>query len=126
MTSFSRKFILSVVCGAGLTAFFVLLRFDMEDFIKCLCDGFSLSGVLMLCFGGVGFVRADGGFTSMEYLFYWVKNSLLPFGKSEKVSYGEFCEERGQVRLKRGFLPALAAGALYLLVAFLLLLVCGY
>lgn len=43
-----------------------------ENWIRFLCDGFFVSGILLLCFGAMMWIAQAGGFHAMSYLFYTV------------------------------------------------------
>ena len=42
------------------------------NWMRFLCDGFFVVGILLLCFGGMVWISQAGGFHALSYLFYTV------------------------------------------------------
>ena len=121
MTKLLKKTLYAFLFGAGIVSACALLGRVNGESIKTFCDAFSLAGILLLCFAGLIFVGSCGGFSGVSYVFAWVKHSWLPFGKAERQSYAEFCQDKKTRGKERSIFPFLLSGGFYLLIAFLLL-----
>ena len=42
------------------------------NWMRFLCDGFFVVGIILLCFGGMLWISQAGGFHALSYLFYTV------------------------------------------------------
>ncbi len=93
-----------------------------QDLMKDLCDGFAVSGIVMLGFGVLVFATNGGTFDMLAYgairFFNLFKRDLT------KVKYRTFYEYRqAQNEKKRSFLHLIIIGAGFLIVGVVFLIV---
>lgn len=99
-----------------------------QDWIRFLCDGFFVSGILYLGFGAMLWIAQAGGFHAMSYLFYTVgymftanknrfnKRKNYYEYKMEKAAKETRQEQRLQRRILVVGLACLAAASLFLML----------
>ena len=68
-----------VLTGIVLVVSIMIARYEVsqygsgyENWMRFLCDGFFVSGIMLLCFGAMIGVSQAGGFHGLSYLFYSV------------------------------------------------------
>lgn len=66
---------LCVLITAGLIVWYEVFEQGTSagNWIRFLCDGFFVAGILMICFGGMVWISQAGGFHAITYLFYSVR-----------------------------------------------------
>ena len=121
------KLISCAVClavGAGLVLAVLLIEgywksdASMER-VRILCDGFFVSGAVLILVTGLLFVNGQGGLNGVLYGVKRMWRLLLPFLSSEFMTYEEFVRRREKKRFT-GYGCVLLAGLAFLLVGVLL------
>ena len=124
MTDRQKGFLMFLILGAGMAAAVIALNWGQDySWSHRLCDGFFTAAVLLLGFGGLKYARNKGTFDVMSYGMISAFHLHFPGakgirGEEDFVTY----RERKQAERKS---PAeiLMAGLVYLVLAFLMLLV---
>ena len=99
-----------VVFVAAMLAWF-LSRVDwekdgMDMILRMVCDGLTVSGVLLLCVGGLIWASNEGALDGIGYALKTPAYMFVPFGSNRKhMRYGEYVEKRREKKVKGyGFL----------------------
>ncbi len=63
-----------VLVVAFLIAWYEISQYGASyvNWMRFLCDGFFVVGILLLCFGAMVWISRAGGFHALSYLFYTV------------------------------------------------------
>ncbi len=122
-----KDFIMGMICGAVITALVVWLSLSREkELIHALCDGFFVSGALMLCYAGLVFSRNQGTFDIFSYGISHLFNIRWPgFSTMEEDHKKEkFADYRERVSAKRKFpMGTLVAAGVYAVIAVVMLVI---
>jgi hypothetical protein len=121
----TRAFLIPLGLGAVLSAAVYLLAGSQgTNPVQRLCDSFFVSGVLVAGSGGLLFARNEGLFDIFGYSvksLFGIRLLWQPAQEKEKENYAAYKERKRQRRKS----PAgtLLAGAVYLVLALVMLLV---
>lgn len=123
----SLHFIKTFVVGAVITVVGYLVSHERgHDVMFALCDGFFVSGVLLLCWAGLVFSTQQGTFDIFSYgISHLFKTRWPGFSTmSEEHEKEKFADYRMRVQAKRKYpFGTLLAAGIYALVAVILFLV---
>jgi len=123
-TIMSKKFVVNMIFGALITVGgYVLSTSRGHDVLFALCDGFFISGALLLCYAGLVFSTHQGTFDIFSYgishLFKtrWPGFSTMP----EEHEKEKFADYRMRVSAKRKYpFGLLLAAIFYAIIAAIL------
>lgn len=95
---------------------------SLYDTYKALCDGFFVSGILMLCFGCLVFVAQEGAFDALRFMGH----SLIGLFKTrrpgeKRETYADYKEKLAE-KGKGKFFYMIIVGAAFIAVAAVFLL----
>lgn len=127
---FGKDFIKTMVSGVIITAAVIWLSLSREkELLHALCDGFFVSGVLLLCYAGLVFSLHQGTFDIFSYGISHLFNTRW-FGlstMSEEHQKEKFADYRIRVSAKRkypfGTLIAAGIFAVIAVIIFILYLI---
>ena len=120
----TRDFLIALAVGAGLTLAAVLVGFldQNRTVLQVLCDGFTVSGVLLLCFSGLVWSRNQGTFDMIS--FGVSRITKFRYGKLDdeerKESFYDYRQRKSATR--QNATASLKAGAVYMALALVFLL----
>ncbi len=113
------KYWLPPLVSLGLTALYVLLQLPIEDsWLRVLCDGFTLPGLLFLLIGLLLWLTGKGALDGLGYLVQFIGRALIP-GLSAKApkTYLEYTQRpRRPLPLSSCFATGLASLTISLLL----------
>lgn len=119
------KYLITVAVGLVITFIALLARdiFNLTatvDFMKAFCDAFFVSGVVLVCVGGLVFVSNGGVF---DMITYGVKNLFWLFKKNPADrKYKDFYEYREAMKeKKRSYGYMVIVGLAYIAVSLIFL-----
>lgn len=89
-----------------------------------ICDGFFVSGALILSFGGLVAIAEHGGLDAIRYAFYRLKERFIHSRLEERDNdgYYEYVKSR-EAREKAPFAHLLSVGALFIALSLVLALI---
>ncbi|MGN0985044.1 MAG: DUF3899 domain-containing protein [Candidatus Enterenecus sp.] len=123
----SKAFFIPLVMGAAIMAGVCALQISRgRGVVFALCDGAFVAGMLILCMAGLRFVSGEGMFDIFGYgishliNLRWPGLSNMP-DDHRKESFADYRIRKSGSR--KPFLGMLLAGAVYALLAVILLLV---
>ena len=123
----SKHFIKTFISGAIITIAVVALSMSREkEVIHALCDGFFVSGVLLLCYAGLIFSAHQGTFDIFSYGISHLFNTRWPgfSTMSEDHQKEKFADYRIRVSAKRKYpFGTLVAAGFYAVIAVILFLI---
>lgn len=100
---------------------------DKVTVIVALCDAFFVAGAMFLCFGGLAWASDKGAFDGLGYSFSSLFNIHKPAGKGlnwqKKETYQEYVERKHSPEKKKSQPFLFIVGAIFLVVAIILLIV---
>ena len=118
---FGKDFIKTAVSGAIITAAVVWLSLSREkEVLHALCDGFFVSGILLLCYAGLIFSAHQGTFDIFSYGISHLFNTRWPgfSTMSEEHQKEKFADYRIRVSGKRKYpFGTLIAAGIYAVIA---------
>lgn len=120
--------------AAGLILAFVIMAvrgiFSVEtlsDRLLCVCDGFSVSGLIFLCIGAMAWISGEGAFDMLGYAVRKGLHHIIPgkFGEDGETFYDYKTKKQEQ---KKPSLPRsiLITGAVNFVIGLLLIAVWYY
>lgn len=125
MTKFLKKnlrFIISFIATALIFVAVFFLRYHYSnDILLSLSDGFSIAGLLMICFGGLCYTASEGAFDGITYatkqLWYLMKRT----GNKYPYTYQEYraMKHTKEVQFSHLFIN----GGIFLLVGIVLVII---
>ena len=123
----TKSFIKNMIGGAMITAAVCWLSMSRgKDLLFALCDGFFVSGLLLLCFAGLAFSSHQGTFDIFGYgishLFHtrWPGFSTMPVEHQKE----KFADYRIRVSEKRKYpFGMLFSGIFYAVIAGILIII---
>jgi len=125
LAAFLKRF--AIVSGVGTLLCFGLMTvldvfsLKQDQAVRNACDAFFVVAVFLLAVGIFGWLTRTGGFHGLGYSAY----SRYTLRKEKPLSYYDYVSSKNEkAQTKRGSsLPYFAAGAIFLLVAAVLLIV---
>lgn len=91
----------SITFAAGVGLFFLVVglrniynQTDIKQIYRFLADGFTIPGVLMLCFGCLLLLSNWGALTGIGYALKHAITMLIPIIPKKHETYAEYCERR--------------------------------
>lgn len=94
--------------GAMLAWFLSRVNWGKDSWdviMRMACDGLTVSGVLLLCVGGLIWATNEGALDGIGYAMRAGMNMFIPGGSRKHIRYGDYVEERKGKRVKGyGFL----------------------
>lgn len=124
-----------ITIGVGLLfTFFVLQMRDLwsqtqtKEIIKALSDGFSVTGILLVCFGALCFCSAQGAFYGFSYMFHilFVTHNWSTKTKfKDRKSYADYVAEKKE-NAKPAPLYILLVGLGFLLIGIIFMIIFNY
>ena len=126
-----KDLLITALVGLVINALVVLVskRRDYE-WIHCLCDGFFVSGGLLLCVGGLKFCRNGGTFDMMAYGINSMLKITFPWARSNSPlerkdeDFADYKERKAKKRKPAKNL--VLVGLVYLAIAGILMAVYSY
>ena len=123
----SKQFIKTMVSGAIITIAVIALSISREkEVIHALCDGFFVSGALLLCYAGLIFSAHQGTFDIFSYGISHLFNTRWPgfSTMSEDHQKEKFADYRIRVSAKRKYpFGVLIAAGIYAVIAVIMFLI---
>ncbi len=124
---FGKDFIKTMVSGAIITAAVIWLSLNREkEVLHALCDGFFVSGILLLCYAGLIFSAHQGTFDIFSYGITHMFNTRW-FGlstMSEEHQKEKFADYRIRVSAKRKYpFGTLIAAGIFAVIAVILFII---
>lgn len=119
----TRDFLVALAVGAGITVIAVLVGFmdKRRTVLQVLCDGFTVSGVLLLCFSGLVWSRNQGTFDMIT--FGVTRITKFRYSKLDdeerKETFYDYRQRKSATR--RNATASLKAGLAYIAAALVLL-----
>lgn len=122
------KWLLGAGCALALAGLIMLARGivtaeSTTDRLLCVCDGFSVSGVLFLCLGLMLWIAGEGSFDILAYAVKKGLHHILPIGGMESVEsfydYKKKKAERSEEKAPAGLRVLLVTGIVYLVIGLL-------
>ena len=109
------KYIIALIIGIGILCLNNIIK-ERWDLIIYYLDGSFISGMTLICVGGLSLCSYYGAYDVFSYMF----TKKLPDGT--KPSLYEFSEERKENRkkIKGKFIPYFAIGSVFLITALIL------
>ena len=101
--------------------------FSAETFgqgLLCVCDGFSVSGLILLCAGAMSWISGEGAFDMLGYAIRKGLHHIIPgkFGEDGETFYDY--KTRKSERKKNTLIKSiLIAGTVYFIIGLLLIAV---
>ena len=123
----SKHFIKTLVSGAIITAAVIWLSLSREkELVHALCDGFFVSGILLLCYAGLIFSTHQGTFDIFAYgISHLFKTRWPGFSTmSDEHEKEKFADYRERVSAKRKYpFGVLVAAGIYAVIAVILFVI---
>ena len=123
----TKSFIKNMIGGAMITAAVCWLSISRgRDVLFALCDGFFVSGLLLLCFAGLVFSSHQGTFDIFSYGISHLFNVRWPgfSTMSEEHQKEKFADYRMRVSAKRKYPFGLLLSAIFFsVIAVILILI---
>ncbi len=95
---------------------------DWKLILRMACDGLTVSGILLLCVGGLIWATNEGALDGIGYALKSTAYMFVPGGGRKHERYSEYVEKRKEKRVKGyGFL--LISGGITLGLAVILLII---
>ena len=95
---------------------------DWKLILRMACDGLTVSGILLLCVGGLIWATNEGALDGIGYALKSTAHMFVPAGSRKHERYSEYVEKRKEKRVKGyGFL--LISGGITLGLAVILLII---
>ena len=119
-----KKFLVNIIVGLVMAVVVFFLYWEEErTILHRLCDGSFVAGVMLLGVGGLKFVRNTGSLDIMGYGITEAVHMTLPWLRIEKkdVDFAAYKERKRDERKTSSDL--LAAGAVYLVLAIIFLII---
>ena len=110
------------ICGL-FTALMVWAFFGLRDtpvttaeWMRMLCDAFTLPGVILLCVGGLVWASQEGALDGLGYVVSFAVKSLIPGKRSTIEKYADYVARRRE-KARGGFGFLLISGAIVMAIA---------
>ena len=123
------KWLLGLLAG-GVFAFLIMMARGlfaaqtMDQKLLCVCDGFSVSGLLFLCVGIMSLIAGEGIFDVFGYAIRKGLHHILPGGAMEDTgSFYDYKMKKSEKKAPRSQAVMLTTGAIYLLIGIILIFV---
>ena len=119
----TRDFLIALAVGAGISVAAVLVGFldKNRTVLQIFCDGFTVAGVLLLCYAGLVWSRNEGTFDMLSFGISRI--TRFRYGKftdeERKETFYDYRKRKSAIRQKP--VAALKAGAVYMLLALVFL-----
>ena len=118
------KHLLLLAVALSVSAFYIFTKdlksMELYERYRVLADGFTIPGLLLVCFGSLIYLSNLGALDGFIYGIQTAASMLLPFlGKSREKAdetYGEFLEKRKSHRIS-GYGFILNVGILLMIIA---------
>lgn len=124
---FGKDFIKTMVSGAIITVAVIWLSLNRgKDVLHALCDGFFVSGILLLCYSGLIFSAHQGTFDIFSYGISHLFNTRWPgfSTMSEEHQKEKFADYRIRVSAKRKYpMGTLIASGFYAVIAVIIFII---
>ena len=84
----------------GLVTFLVLLindyfsQTEIDQKLRFLCDGFTVSGLVLLIAAALGFLSKEGAFDGVGYVLKGILRFFIPTIALKQETYAEYRERR--------------------------------
>ena len=88
--------------------------------IQILSDGFSISGILFLCFAGMMYVSSEGALIGISYVLRNVVLAFTPGGRKKHELYADYRERKMEKLKKASDSCVLVTGLIFFLVGIIL------
>jgi len=121
------KYIIVAIIGIAIAFGYFLINglfglTELEEILKCICDGITIAGVVIL---GSGLLLMASNFGAFDGLTYGVSSifAMRKPGKyelSEHENYQEYTERKKEKKVPTGYL--IFTGIAFLLLAFIVLI----
>ena len=126
MTEFQKSVLGNLAGGAVICAVAIVLELELGyPLIHLLSDGFFVAAVMLLGSGGIMAARNAGCFDLMGYSMKTLFGMMTPGSRlgdpSERETFVDYREKKAEKRRSPG--PTLLAGAVYLVLAGIMLTV---
>lgn len=97
----------------------IYIATDQQQIYRFLSDGFSIPGVLFLCFGILLWLANLGSFNGIGYAMKHLVLMLIPLSRKKHETYAQYLETRKTVS---GFGFLFVIGGLFLLLGIVFLM----
>ncbi len=108
-----------------LLAVFVLNNYgffemsEADDRYKCLCDAFTIPGVVLIMCGALVWISQQGMFDSLSYAGKMIVDQFRI--NSEHLKYGDYVMEKRENRKEGGFGFLIITGAVFTAISLIFL-----
>ncbi len=119
----TREFLVSLAVGAGITVIAVIVGFldEKRTVLQILCDGFTVAGILLMCYAGLVWSRNEGTFDMIS--FGVSRITKFRYGKLDEAERKEtfYDYRKRKAATRQDAIPTLKAGAVYMALALVFL-----
>ncbi len=113
-----KDLLINFCIGAGISVAVFFLGFSRNySILRCLCDAFFVSGVMLTGVGGLRFFRNKGAFDIAGYGVSSVFHLVFPAAGHEREDFYDYRQRKAEKRKGAG--PLLFTGAAFLVLSFL-------
>ena len=112
-----------LVTGLVIAILVIVMNWQLDQpFVQRLCDGAFVAGALLVCMGGLKFVRNQGFFDIASYGISYALHTAIPaMGPMQDEDLIAYKELKKENRKPAG--DMVLAGCVYLILAVILLLI---
>ena len=94
---------------------------DLKDKYKVISDGLAVPGILILCYGLLAWIYAQGVMDGFLYMVDRAKAAIIPGAKIKVPEYAEFIEKKNETRQK-DFIQFLIVGGAFVALSLVFVL----
>lgn len=120
----NKSLLIKYIICFGVAALITVMVFWIQGFftdsaainIQILSDGFTVSGVLFVLFGGMLYVSEEGALLGIGFVLRNIALAFIPMGRMKHEKYADYRERKMSERKKSGDHAILFVGLAFLLI----------